>query len=122
MINYEALSSDYLADAEGNVIIPPNRWMITFGEDQNYIKVDSKWGLISIGDGGYDRECGVFDREGNVVIPVENRILILDNENGWFFAQDPDGMCYYIDRNNREVLELDQKYTARKGFCKVRQY
>ncbi len=41
MINYEALSSDYLADAEGNVIIPPNRWMITFGEDQNYIKVDS---------------------------------------------------------------------------------
>ncbi|MBS5521606.1 MAG: hypothetical protein KHX56_04970 [Clostridiales bacterium] len=56
------------------------------------------------------------------MIPVENRILILDNENGWFFAQDPDGMCYYIDRNNREVLELDQKYTARKGFCKVRQY
>ena len=87
MINYEALSSDYLADAEGNVIIPPNRWMITFGEDQNYIKVDSKWGLISIGDGGYDRECGVFDREGNAVIPVENRILILDNENGWFFAR-----------------------------------
>lgn len=41
VINYEALSSDYLADAEGNVIIPPNRWMITFGEDQNYIKVDS---------------------------------------------------------------------------------
>lgn len=118
----EALSSDYLADAEGNVIIPPNRWMITFGEDQNYIKVDSKWGLISIGDGGYDGECGVFDREGNVVIPVENRILILDNENGWFFAQDPDGRCYYIDTNNREVLELDQKYTARKGFCKVRQY
>lgn len=114
----EDLESDYLTDKAGNILIPPDGWQLSFCSDPNYIKADTGWGLINAGR--YDDECSIFDREGNVVIPAENRVLMVDNENGWFFAMDPDGRFYYIDENNREMLDLGYQYSAREGFCKIK--
>lgn len=115
------LFSDYVVDAEGNVIIPSNLGYISFSRDHQYFLINAGWFVTYENTDKHLGGCGLYDRQGNAVIPLtDSRGLWADSENGWILAQDLDDRFYFIDADENVMLDLGYAYDYVRGMTGIR--
>ncbi len=114
--------SNYVADQEGNVIIPSGLGYISFSSDHQYILVNAGWFITEDSTGRHAGGCGLYDREGKAIIPLtDTRGLWAESDNGWILSEDVDGHFYFVDVNDQVMLDLGKDYTSVRGMKKIRQ-
>lgn len=114
--------SNYVADQEGNVIIPSGLGYISFSSDHQYILVNAGWFIIEDTTGRHAGGCGLYDRAGREIIPLtDTRGLWAESDNGWILSEDLDGRFCFVDVNDQVMLDLEKDYTSVRGMKKIRQ-